>query len=1142
MRVYDASQLPVNPGLAGITKQYLIYMTETKLGIPPALLTPYTSGDATYLGTLGTQLNGYTKLITDIEYLPTSPATIVWYTDSAVYRAGAMTLLVDWDTKFQATYTGNRGFYGALPDFVDYARNVVEGTGSTAITAAYNAAYQYAVDAAPMVAVVDTLYPSFYLDTFGPGEVYEKTFADRMQMYTIAVNTTISVLRALYPGKAIEAFVRRTDLSQRLEYLRAQNVDAHVWAGDNEAAFTSAEIAVMQYWNNIDNVVTPPGTISMAKKISELDASLEALNPDAEIRIVGADGDQDTFIKFGTFADREQHTGTQTLATISDAGALAAKSEAALTDIETIAGGSVLANNSTSPGRPAALTAAQTRTLLNVANGATANSADATLLSRANHTGTQPLTSVTGLTDALGTIDAYSVTTDALVIDQSGTRYTVTAGADNTGPGSSGRALYIANVSGTPSYGVVGITSGNIDFSEGATSTVSVARTTGVSGAVTVTWTVSPGTHTTIDTGTISWNALEGGTKTFTLTAEQVASDITGGTVTISVTSGSATVASGFGSVTIATRNVVVQTPGVMSISATFPVGESGSTFDVLLDRSTGSDGAVAVDWTTTSGSHTTVLSGTETWIAGNSARHTLTLTRATVGTPTIGTITLSNARRTDGGSPAPTISGTQSATSFGINPSTNAGTISLVSTAIDEDENTPLPIVLTRSGGSYGQAVARWTITGVDVDTATGTITWADGEFGDKSETTLPVGGFVASDDTDGVLTVSIVSGSATLQAPITGTIAIRNVTEYTEYNYQTVIARYPEISPSNGSRLFTYVPPTTPSLGVSPDVAITTSNVGSYTGTSGAAANGKRLTFAAGTYGETRINGSDIEVVLQTGVTISHLIVQAGSSRIKISCTPARDCIIGYLGVGSYGGESNLAYDVTIDGITQTGYVATNATSNNFCVRRCLVLNSSFLSRNFTMYAPPGAAGNPQNILFGNCQLVNGGTSMAGTGTSAGPWRQMGAENVIAVDCRMKSDPEGTYQCHRIHTAGSYDSNNTYVSGCQFEGGGHAWQADTPRVITNVWYKNNLQYQSVQGPPININSETFKPRTMTVTSNRLYSGGTYPTSGDAPSGGTYTISGNTTSAVVTPSTWDFDKWTAFDPTLNEDPPHAYP
>ena len=52
-------------------------------------------------------------------------------------------------------------------------------------------------------------------------------------------------------------------------------------------------------------------------------------------------------------------------------------------------------------GDPEDLTATQVRTLLNVANGATANSADATLLARANHTGTQTASTISDFSEAV---------------------------------------------------------------------------------------------------------------------------------------------------------------------------------------------------------------------------------------------------------------------------------------------------------------------------------------------------------------------------------------------------------------------------------------------------------------------------------------------------------------------------------------------------------------------------------------------------------------------------------------------------------------------------------------------------------------------------------------------------------------------
>jgi hypothetical protein len=74
-----------------------------------------------------------------------------------------------------------------------------------------------------------------------------------------------------------------------------------------------------------------------------------------------------------------------------DAGAVS------LGKLADLATSTILGRASAGTGSPEALTAAQVRTILNVANGATANAADAVLLARANHTGTQAASTITGL-------------------------------------------------------------------------------------------------------------------------------------------------------------------------------------------------------------------------------------------------------------------------------------------------------------------------------------------------------------------------------------------------------------------------------------------------------------------------------------------------------------------------------------------------------------------------------------------------------------------------------------------------------------------------------------------------------------------------------------------------------------------------
>ena len=79
--------------------------------------------------------------------------------------------------------------------------------------------------------------------------------------------------------------------------------------------------------------------------------------------------------------------GTNVAASVADDSITFAK-------IEEIPANTILGNNTGSSSDILELTTAQTRTLLNVADGATANSSDGTLLARANHTGTQTASTI----------------------------------------------------------------------------------------------------------------------------------------------------------------------------------------------------------------------------------------------------------------------------------------------------------------------------------------------------------------------------------------------------------------------------------------------------------------------------------------------------------------------------------------------------------------------------------------------------------------------------------------------------------------------------------------------------------------------------------------------------------------------------
>ena len=173
------------------------------------------------------------------------------------------------------------------------------------------------------------------------------------------------------------------------------------------------------------------------------------------------------------------------------------------------------------------MTAADKTKLNGIASGATANSADATLLARANHTGTQAQSTVTNLVSDLAS--------------KATTATTVTGATSLTGGGdlSANRTLSLVNDSATPGnsryYGTDGAgTKGFYTLPAGGSGTVtsvSVTTANGVSGSV-ATATTTPAISLTlgaitpssvVSSGAVSGTNLSGtntGDQTITLTGD----------------------------------------------------------------------------------------------------------------------------------------------------------------------------------------------------------------------------------------------------------------------------------------------------------------------------------------------------------------------------------------------------------------------------------------------------------------------------------------------------------------------------------------------------------------------------------------------------------------------------------------------
>jgi hypothetical protein len=101
--------------------------------------------------------------------------------------------------------------------------------------------------------------------------------------------------------------------------------------------------------------------------------------------------------------------------------------------IEEIPANTILGNNTGSSSDIIELSVAQTQSLLNVADGATANSSDATLLARANHTGTQTASTISDFDTEVANNSAVAANTAKVT------------NATHTGEVTGSTALSIAN-------------------------------------------------------------------------------------------------------------------------------------------------------------------------------------------------------------------------------------------------------------------------------------------------------------------------------------------------------------------------------------------------------------------------------------------------------------------------------------------------------------------------------------------------------------------------------------------------------------------------------------------------------------------------------------------------------------------------
>jgi YD repeat-containing protein len=347
------------------------------------------------------------------------------------------------------------------------------------------------------------------------------------------------------------------------------------------------------------------------------------------------------------------------------------------------------------------------------------------------------------------------------------------------------------------SPGIVQLSTNNYSGGEAAGQraiTITVTRTHGSSGAVSVPYTVTAGTATagsdyTASNGTLSWAAGDTASKSFTITVIDDA--VFEPNETLTVTLGEPTGGAALGSPSSATVTISsddAQPAGSLQFSAsTFSGGEASGqrTITISVTRVNGSNGAVNVPYTVTAGSATagsdyTASNGTLSWASGDTANKTFTITVVDDSTfESNETLTVALGTPTGGATLGSPSSATVTIVSDD-NPPT--GSLQLSSSSYSGGEaagQRTITITVTRTGGSFNPAVVAYTVSpgtataGSDYTASNGVLEWANGDAASKSFTiTVLDDGIIENNET---LTVTLgAAGGASSGSPSSATVTI--------------------------------------------------------------------------------------------------------------------------------------------------------------------------------------------------------------------------------------------------------------------------------------------------------------------------------------------------------------------------------
>jgi len=183
-----------------------------------------------------------------------------------------------------------------------------------------------------------------------------------------------------------------------------------------------------------------------------------------------------------------------------------------------------------------------------------------------------------------------------------------------------------------PEPGTIVLIQGAFLVNEGGSIDLSVARLNGSDGLATVDFVVAGDTADDNDfdpqSGTLTWLPGDSDPQTITVNANTDALLEPDETVTV-VLQNAVGAALGASSALVTIIDATIPVPGVLAFTSAAASIDEGSSADVTVARSGGTDGAVSVDLTAAASTEYTISPATLTWADGESTTMTVTITAA---------------------------------------------------------------------------------------------------------------------------------------------------------------------------------------------------------------------------------------------------------------------------------------------------------------------------------------------------------------------------------------------------------------------------------------------------------------------------------------------------------------------------------